>query len=54
MKGGSVQVAVRMPVDMLAEIEALADARLDSPDRTAVIRQLIAEALEARKRKPRA
>lgn len=42
------QVAVRFPPDMVAAIDALRAARLDAPDRSTVIRELVAEALAAR------
>ena len=43
------QIAVRFPEEMLAEIDAVISGRLDRPDRASVIRELIAEALQARK-----
>jgi metal-responsive CopG/Arc/MetJ family transcriptional regulator len=39
---------------MLEAIDAIAASRMDRPDRSAVIRQLIAEALEARKTRRKA
>jgi hypothetical protein len=36
---------------MIAEIDAIAADRLDQPDRSSVIRELLAEALMARRRK---
>jgi metal-responsive CopG/Arc/MetJ family transcriptional regulator len=40
---------------MISEIDAIAGGRLDQPDRSSVIRELLAEAIEARKarKKPR-
>ena len=43
------QIAIRFPAPMLVAIDAIVAKRLDRPDRTAVIRELVAEALEARK-----
>ena len=45
-------IALRFPVEMLEAIDAIADSRMDHPDRSAVIRELVAEALTARARKP--
>jgi hypothetical protein len=42
-------VALRFPGPMLNEIDGIANRRLDQPDRSAVIRELLAEALEARR-----
>jgi hypothetical protein len=42
------QVAVRFPPDMVAAIDRLRAGRLDAPDRSTVIRELVAEALSAR------
>ena len=47
------QIAIRLPDEMLAVIDGLIEGRLDRPDRTAVIRELLAEALTARKPKGR-
>ena len=41
-------LAVRLPEAMISQIDAIAADRLDQPDRSTVIRQLLAEALEAR------
>jgi metal-responsive CopG/Arc/MetJ family transcriptional regulator len=41
-------VMIRFPGELLAEIDAQIAGRLDRPDRSGVIRELIAEALEAR------
>jgi metal-responsive CopG/Arc/MetJ family transcriptional regulator len=45
-----VQVPVRFPQPMVDEVDAERGARLDAPDRSAMIRELVAEALEARRR----
>lgn len=45
------QLAVRFPKPMLAAVDKIIAARLDQPDRSAIIRELIAEALAARQRK---
>jgi metal-responsive CopG/Arc/MetJ family transcriptional regulator len=47
-------MALRFPDEMLEAIDAIAASRMDRPDRSAVIRQLIAEALEARKTRRKA
>jgi metal-responsive CopG/Arc/MetJ family transcriptional regulator len=41
-------VMIRFPSELLDEIDAQIAGRLDRPDRSGVIRELIAEALEAR------
>lgn len=40
---------IRLPEAMLAEIEAICAGRLDAPDTSSVIRELLAEALAARR-----
>lgn len=47
------QIAIRLPDEMLNAIDYLLEDRMDRPDRTAVIRELLAEALKARKSKGR-
>ena len=42
-------IMIRFPPEMLEEIDALIAGRLDRPDRSGVIRELIAEALEVRR-----
>ena len=42
------QIALRLPKPMLAAIDAIIEGRLDQPERSAIIRELIAEALQAR------
>jgi len=44
-------IPVRFPAAMMAEIEAICGARMDAPEKSAVIRELVAEALAARKAK---
>jgi metal-responsive CopG/Arc/MetJ family transcriptional regulator len=44
-------LAIRLPEPMVEQIDAIASARLDQPDRSAVIRELLAEALQARQAK---
>ena len=44
-------VALRFPDEMLEAIDEIAASRMDRPDRSAVIRELVAEALMARKKK---
>ena len=41
-------VMIRFPSELLAGIDAQIAGRLDRPDRSGVIRELIAEALQAR------
>lgn len=41
-------LTVRFPPQMMREIEALQASRLDRPEKGALIRELIAEALQAR------
>jgi hypothetical protein len=45
-------LALRFPGPMLKEIDGIATSRFDQPDRSAVIRELLAEALEARRSVP--
>ena len=45
------QIAIRFPEEMLVEIDGLIAGRLDRPDRAGIIRELLAEALAARKAK---
>ena len=54
-KGGEVmeQIAIRFPKPMLATVDAMIAGRLDQPDRSSIIRELVAEALLARGRKPK-
>jgi Arc/MetJ-type ribon-helix-helix transcriptional regulator len=47
------QIALRLPVEMLRRLDDLVEGRLDRPDRTAVIRELLAEGLDAREKKGR-
>lgn len=44
-------VMVRFPQEMLDAIDAIIADRMDKPDRSSMIRELIAEALAARSRK---
>lgn len=43
----SRQVVVRLPDGMLAAIDAIAAARLDRPDRSQVIREMLAAGIKA-------
>jgi metal-responsive CopG/Arc/MetJ family transcriptional regulator len=43
-------LALRFPGAMLEEIDGIAARRFDQPDRSAVIRELLAEALAARRK----
>lgn len=44
-----VQLAIRIPRPMLEAIDAEVAARFDQPDRTAVIRELLADALKSKR-----
>ena len=44
------QIAIRFPKPMLAAVDAIIVDRLDQPDRSSIIRELVAEALQARGR----
>lgn len=46
------QIALRLPKPMLAAIDTIVSGRFDQPDRSAIIRELLAEALTARGIKP--
>lgn len=48
-----VQVAVRFPPALIERVDAIAAGRLDAPDRSAMVRQLVVEAIEAREGKPK-
>ena len=43
------QIAIRLPKPMLAAIDEMIAGRLDQPERSAIIRELIAQALSARR-----
>ena len=45
------QVAVRFPPPLLAAVDAERDIRIEAPDRSTMIRELVAEAIAARKKK---
>ena len=42
------QIALRLPKPMLAAIDEIVSDRLDQPERSAIILELLAEALEQR------
>ena len=42
------QIAIRFPQPMLAMVDEIIAGRLDRPDRSSIIRELVAEALEKR------
>lgn len=44
------QIAIRLPIEMLEEVDAIIEDRFGLPDRADVIRELIAEALAARRK----
>lgn len=44
------QIALRLPAEMLSALDALVAERMDRPDRTAIIRELLAEGLAAREK----
>jgi metal-responsive CopG/Arc/MetJ family transcriptional regulator len=47
------QTAIRLPKPLLAAVDELTKGRLDQPDRSAIIRELLAEAIAARRKKGR-
>jgi Arc/MetJ-type ribon-helix-helix transcriptional regulator len=46
-------IPVRFPEQMIEAIEAIQAERMDRPDKSAVIRELVAEALAARQKQRR-
>jgi metal-responsive CopG/Arc/MetJ family transcriptional regulator len=42
------QIAIRFPKPMLALVDEIVAGRLDRPDRSSIIRELVAEALQMR------
>ena len=42
------QIAIRFPKPMLALVDEIVAKRLDRPDRSSIIRELVAEALQMR------
>jgi hypothetical protein len=44
-------IPVRFPLQMVEAIEAIQAERMDQPDKSAIIRELVAEALQARARR---
>lgn len=44
-------IPVRFPEPMRAELERIQASRLDQPDLSAVVRELVAEAIEARNKR---
>jgi metal-responsive CopG/Arc/MetJ family transcriptional regulator len=44
------QIALRLPLQMLVAIDNLRRERMDRPDRTSMIRELLAHALMAKKK----
>lgn len=47
------QIAIRLPEPLLAEVDAMLEGRLDRLDRSTLIRTLLAEAIEARRKQKR-
>lgn len=45
------QIAIRFPKPMLVMIDAIIAGRLDGPDRSSVIRELVAQSLKPRSTK---
>jgi hypothetical protein len=43
-------ISLRLPAPVVEQIDAIVASRMDQPDRTAVIRELIVEALMAREK----
>ena len=48
---GSIQIAIRFPAEMVDSIDAIVEDRFGQADRTAIIRELVAEALTSRARR---
>lgn len=46
-------IPVRFPTEMIEAIEAIQAQRMDRPEKSAIIRELVAEALAAREKKRR-
>jgi Arc/MetJ-type ribon-helix-helix transcriptional regulator len=44
-------LTIRVPEAIIEEVDAIVAGRLDQPDRSSVIRELLAEALIARRKK---
>lgn len=44
-------ITVRFPAPMMREIEAIQAGRMDAPEKGQVVRELIAEALQARSKR---
>lgn len=44
-------LTIRFPEAMMTEIERLMATRMDAPDKGAIVRELVAEALQARLRR---
>jgi hypothetical protein len=44
-------ISVRFPAPMMDAIEKIAAARMDQPDKAAVVRELVAEALAVREKR---
>ena len=42
-------IMIRLPPAMVAEIQAISASRMDAPDRSSLIRELLAEAMAARR-----
>lgn len=45
------QIAIRFPKAMLTAVDAIIVGRLDRPDRSSIIRELVAEALRSREKR---
>ncbi len=48
---GTERVTVRLPIDQLAQIDEIIAERFGATERAAVIRELVAEALQNRKKR---
>ena len=48
---GSTQLNIRFPNDMIDDVDAIIDERFGQGERVTIIRELVAEALAARKKK---
>ena len=44
------QIAIRLPIEMLQAIEAIAAERMDKPDRSNLIREMLADGIKRARR----
>jgi len=48
VRGETIAINTRYPAEMVEAIDAIIESRMDRPERSGVIRELVAEALQAR------